>query len=863
MSERRMLLAIVNQFKFLPYSYTYLYHSLVPQTISGKNVRNKAKFTKIYGNSEVVNQLNSNGDFSNSDPSAYNVQEPAYESVSIANNKMTMTLLQNIGSGVVVYLYSNSTYYANHKYLVRVKVKSVVGNNGLRIGFANSQTWEYVEDSINEGQTKVVSGIVYFTSPNTYGATYIRLHGTLPSGNSIELSEFSCVDLTKQYPFDTPTTLTDNRVKNILAQGYIPHNTGEIKDMEIGEFSSGPYNLLNLDRIQGTLSGDSNTNIRLFEQDKYYVGLTQNNYYNPSKVSNVSYSSSSITLNGTGGYGIGLPIKVLSNTSYVIYYSNSGSGTNDVRVAWYDKDGNYLSASSNVPSETTITSPNNAYFGVAVLRPSGEQTYTNVGFTRLGTRTGYAPYKEPSTLSLPAPYKSSGVGTSKDSWEITSTSHVFTRNNFWIDLGTLTVASVNTTKKQIVISSFDGTPYVSTANDKANILSKDYYIATLNQMYNGYTSMDKAIAISTSGAKLWLNDSGFTGTTTSEAQTYLTGKTIKYQLATPQTITIPRKHLAVVRIRDISSWAIGSNGRCRSGDYFKNIIKHWSGYIDIVNTIYCSAFINSSPSNMESLSPNDLSISISGNGYTVEFYDKSCSTTQEYLDKYGDYYIFYETENEVADITDTFDIEAGGSVNGNLFSWVRNQLVENGNFESNTGWTSDSSNYLISISNNVCTATVDKVSSSGSIRTDKNVPVVNGHKYLVGATLTCSENTDNARLSLLNNALKDSPVIELTANVKKTFAGIINYDKDSGTAYFIVYGNRSVGLQMGSTLKVEKTFCIDLNIAFPNEDIPTDINDYRIQYILEHGYIPTDTSGTYTSETCEVLPNVDFKLKCK
>ena len=58
MSERRrMLLAIVNQFKWLPYSYTYIYHSLVPTTIDSKNVRNKAKFTKIYGNSEVVNQL--------------------------------------------------------------------------------------------------------------------------------------------------------------------------------------------------------------------------------------------------------------------------------------------------------------------------------------------------------------------------------------------------------------------------------------------------------------------------------------------------------------------------------------------------------------------------------------------------------------------------------------------------------------------------------------------------------------------------------------------------------------------------------------------------------------------------------------
>ena len=488
MSERRrMLLAIVNQFKWLPYSYTYLYHSLVPTTIDSKNVRNKAKFTKIYGNSEVVNQLVATSDV-----------RPL---TTTTTNDITFT--NNNDGSITISGTASADFY--QRITIDIPI-SVQGHSWLIFS-------ELLGDSSKYWLTDGWSGAVIDNGNakiQTINTSYVVLRFSIKSGVQINQTIHpQLVDLTKQYPFDTPTTLTDNRVQNILAQGYIPYNTGEIKDMEIGNFSS----------------EDSNN------------------------------------------------------------------------------------------------------------QPLG-------------------------TLQLPAIYKASGIGTSKDSWEITNTSHIFTRNNFEVDLGSLVVASVNTTKKQIVISSFDSTPYVSTANDKANILSKDYYIATLNQMYNGYTSMDKAIAISTSGAKLWINDSGFTGTTTSEAQTYLTGKTLYYQLATPQVITIPRKHLAVVRFNDLSNWAYDSTRKFFATQISN--IKVPTSQSELGN-YYTSDFLNGTTNDIQGDTTKNMYFFITPSGY-IGIRDLSCSTTNDFLAKHGNDVFFYETENEVADITDTFDIEAGGTI---------------------------------------------------------------------------------------------------------------------------------------------------------------------------------------------------------
>lgn len=56
---------------------------------------------------------------------------------------------------------------------------------------------------------------------------------------------------------------------------------------------------------------------------------------------------------------------------------------------------------------------------------------------------------------------------------------------------------------------------------------------------------------------------------------------------------------------------------------------------------------------------------------------------------------------------------------------------------------------------------------------------------------------------------------------------------------------------------------IDLTIGFGAGKEPTSIDDPRIKYIIKQGYIQTNTTGTNKSVASEVLPNIDFKMKCK
>ena len=58
MNRRRLLLSyLANSFSWQLYSKTYFYNELVPTTINGKNVLNKAKIVKVSGNGVIENQL--------------------------------------------------------------------------------------------------------------------------------------------------------------------------------------------------------------------------------------------------------------------------------------------------------------------------------------------------------------------------------------------------------------------------------------------------------------------------------------------------------------------------------------------------------------------------------------------------------------------------------------------------------------------------------------------------------------------------------------------------------------------------------------------------------------------------------------
>ena len=685
MSERRrMLLAIVNQFKWLPYSYTYLYHSLVPQTISGKNVRNKAKFTKIYGNSEVANQLVNK---STLNASASNI------SVDTNTGKVELDLSTFIRYANTFTLSNNNEYIIDlvqgHKYLLR-------GFKATSTPASDNSWWIQVRNN-----SAGVSGRLYneneiFTANNGgLSAIFIYVLNNYTANDKI-VGYPQLIDLTQMFPFDTPTTLTDNRVKNILAQGYIPYNLGEIKDTEIGNFSS----------------DDSN----------------------------------------------------------------------------------------------------NQPFG---------------------------------TLQLPALYKSSGIGTSKDSWEITSTSHIFTRSNFVVELSSLAFSMYGTAPNYLFYADVSGGRSSLGASVPSNILCDKYNVNTLTQ---GGTATaqgaDKTATWDANHSQILIKDTTYA--TASDFQNNVSGK-LKYQLATPQVITIPRKHLAVKKLKNLA-WVRYTSGL--NGTYYAILD---SNGLESDNS-YIANYLNKGVGQETSLPDMNYCLRLS----TGLIFLRNVRATDEYelraSFKDSDV-IFYDTLNEVADIADTFCIEAGGSVNGNLFSWVRNQVVANGDFSNGTtGWNGYGGS--LSATNNIGTLTI--TSSAGSNRIQQDINPSTNHKYLI------SFDVKSSRASV-GFAQFGVSIFTLEFNINTTWSNYsVVYAPTSTTDPFRLYINRNNQyLQNGDTVDFRNIRIIDLTLAFGAGNEPTDINDYRIQYILEHGYIPTDVNGTYTNECCEVLPDVDFSMKCK
>lgn len=187
--------------------------------------------------------------------------------------------------------------------------------------------------------------------------------------------------------------------------------------------------MLSLDRTIGTLNGGSYTkdNKQDFEENKYYTGLAVNDYVNQSAVTNVSISGDTISFtSNSAAYGLALPIKVIAGRAYTLEKTGTNAGT--CYVVWYDKNGLFIS-SSVADNNVSNTAPNNAYWGVIVLRAPTDgatATYSNVCFHLTGSRTGYAPHTQPYTLQFK--YQGSGVGTSHDTLEITDTEYVFTKN---------------------------------------------------------------------------------------------------------------------------------------------------------------------------------------------------------------------------------------------------------------------------------------------------------------------------------------------------------------------------------------------------------------------------------------------------
>ena len=556
------------------YYYQYIYNSLVPSVIDDKNVRNKAKVNTIYGNTVVENQL----------------IDAIYKNATFSTSS-TDYQIARLG-----FINTINT----HRYLFSFKCTKS-SNASIRLRFP------YISSVLSSG-----NNILLFV-PDQSVLTEIDFQILSRDGNNATatLNNIQLIDLTKMFPFDTPTTLNDKRVQKILNSDYIAYNTGTLKNVDVSEISSEPYNIWDEEWEQG--------------------------YYNPDNGSQVSNENRIRSKNF---------IQVLGNVAYTIEITNDTS--NYCTVIYFDKSyniiGNYTSQNSS-----SFTTPTNCSF--IKFYTSGTYyggTYNNnICFHRTGTRTGYAPHTQPQTIYFT--YQGNGVGTAHDTLEITSSEYVFTKNMgivlasslTWVDYGGRIVSST----LNDVISG------ISSENVMPNLLFNKYKTSIFND------NVDKTI---TQQNNKWINVRDSSLTASSFTSSLTNNDYIEYQLATPQVINIPKKHLGYVDLGSLE-WLYRS---VQNQERFYAVLPNGKLVADnVVGNIYCINYKTSTWNDIrDRVSNNLIAISSVGGVCNVFAYNTSYTDATTFKTAMNGIYIFYETNNETTDMPNIIDIQSGGTL---------------------------------------------------------------------------------------------------------------------------------------------------------------------------------------------------------
>lgn len=160
---------------------------------------------------------------------------------------------------------------------------------------------------------------------------------------------------------------------------------------------------------------------------------------------------------------------------------------------------------------------------------------------------------------------------------------------------------------------------------------------------------------------------------------------------------------------------------------------------------------------------------------------------------------------------------------GNSFAF--NQLVENGNFASSTGWSSSGSGTL-SVSSNIITLTISSDNSIGQLY--RNIQIVNGHKYiLLGFVKPSVETSWTIRLASDTAGSKTCPTnswTDLSRIVTATTTGAKEFN----------FFHASSNLSSGTTLQVKNAMAFDITLIYGAGNEPTTVAEFKSRFPLDY-----------------------------
>lgn len=171
--------------------------------------------------------------------------------------------------------------------------------------------------------------------------------------------------------------------------------------------------------------GYSNSEKRIIKPHTLVVGLTGNNYLYKDNIESYTISDGRIQFNSkSNGYGIGVGVMLTPGKTYSIGWGGDALTLGSINVAYYAKDGTYLSKSDT----NTFTVPLNAVYSVIVFRGKDDPgiviTFENIVLAPGTTApTTYAPYTgQTATLTLPRTIYGGTVdavtGEGQETWKI-------------------------------------------------------------------------------------------------------------------------------------------------------------------------------------------------------------------------------------------------------------------------------------------------------------------------------------------------------------------------------------------------------------------------------------------------------------
>ena len=511
----------------------------IPDTLSDTDGTHRVLFSEtqlreVEGNSFAYNQLCSNVTASQT-----------INGVTFTNNgDGSYTVNGTASANTYKSVQPPMTVLANHKYLIK----------GAPSG-SNYETYALVDTYSGTGGYIGEDGKIITPSSDKVLQLGIYVKEGVTVNNKVFRA--NVFDLTLM-GLDSVSTVEEAK-SELLKRGididqYNPYSEGEIRNTTASGVKVNGYNLLNLDRTEGTLIGFSNTNKRNFDLNKYYIGLSRDGYYDKNNVTSFGISGNQVKLKSNqNGYGIAFPMKVEPGKSYILsatvtsdtagYYTGFGIG-------YYNSEGLNIGfteiENQSAEKSKAFTTPSGCSLIVVVLYASTHinlTTFSDICFHLSTLRTGYAPYKEPKAISF-ASTELLGAGEAHDTIEVVEGDKVagIQRYNLvhvkrvgTVDLGTLNWTYYGDTEKFFLSEGIANLIKPIEHNGVvANLVCSKYRTNYFNSILEEGT--DKIIAQTSSNQLVEVKDSSYTDATA--FKTAMSGVILNYELATPTRTTI-------------------------------------------------------------------------------------------------------------------------------------------------------------------------------------------------------------------------------------------------------------------------------------------------------------------------------------